>query len=387
MKILFFIRALDVGGSQRQLAMLASGLARRGHDVAVAVLYGGGVREEALRRAGVRILPLAKTGRWDVAGPLARLWRLFLAERADVVYGFLPTQTTLAAVLLPPWLTTRLVFGVRSGGMELGSYDALSALSYRLEAWLSRRADLVITNARAARLDAMARGLPASRIAVVPNGIDTETMRPDPAAGRERRRAWGIGEETLLIGMVARLDPMKDHAGFVAAAADFARRHADARFVCVGGGPAAYQAELDASARRHGLERRLLWAGEANELRSVYSAFDIATLSSAFGEGFPNVVGEAMACGVPVVATDVGDMAAILGDCGEVVPARRPDLLSAGWTRMRARLTEDRAGLRTAVRARIVQHYAVERMVETSESVLAALCQGRAAAAIAAQYA
>jgi glycosyltransferase involved in cell wall biosynthesis len=387
MKILFFIRSLDIGGSQSQLAMLASALVQRGHDVAVAVLYSGHVMEGALEAAGVRILRVNKASRWNVAGPLLRLWRLFLTERSDVIYSFLPTQTTLAALLLPPWLPTRLVFGIRAGGMQLDRYDALSALTYRLEAWLSWRADFVIVNARAVRADAVARGLPAERIAVVPNGIDTDAMRPDAAAGRELRSRWGIGENEFAIGMVARLDPMKDHANFLSAAAAFMQRHPDSRFVCVGDGPAAYRRELEALARSRGLEGRILWAGEIGASRAVYNAFDIAALSSAFGEGFPNAVGEAMACGVPVVATDVGDVAVILGDCGEVVPPRQPDRLSAAWARMRERLSQDGENLRADVRARILQHYGVNPMVDRSEEVLSELCAGRPAAAIAAQHA
>ena len=387
MKILLFIRSLDIGGSQSQLAMLANGLAQRGHDVAVAVLYSGHVMEGALESTGVRILPIGKRSRWNVAGPLLRLWRLFLEERPDVVYSFLPTQTTLTALLLPPWSPTRLVFGVRSAAMELGKYDVLSRLVYRLEALLSRRADLVIVNARVARTDAVARGMPADRTAVIANGIDTEAMRPDPDAGRAIRAAWGIGEKEFVIGMVARLDPMKDHANLLGAAAAFVQQHADARFVCVGDGSAAYRRELEALARSHGLAGRMLWAGEIGASRAVYNAFDVATLSSAFGEGFPNAVGEAMACGIPVVATDVGDVAVILGDCGEVVPPRQPDRLSAAWARVRERLSRDGDKLRAETRARIVEHYGVNTMVDRSEEVLSELCAGRPAAAIAAHYA
>jgi len=385
MKILFFIRSLEVGGSQRQLAMLAGGLAQRGHDVTVAVLYSGHAFEEPLARAGVRIVALNKASRWAVVGPLWRLWRLFLAAKADALYGFLPTQTTLAALLLPPWSATRLVFGVRSAAVELEKYDALSAWSYRLEAWLSRRADLVIANARAARADAAARGMPADRIAVIANGIDTVAMCPDAAAGRALRATWGIAPDAFVVGMVARLDPMKDFPGFIAAAVAFAQKNPDARFVVVGDGPPAYRRELAAMADARGLGDRLVWAGEASELAPVYNAFDIATLPSAFGEGFPNVVGEAMACGIPVVATDVGDVRLVVGDCGEVVPPRQPDLLAEGWTRMRSRVREN-PDLRAEARARILRQFDVNTMVDKTEQALSALCAGRPAAAIAAQY-
>jgi Glycosyltransferase Family 4 len=112
MRVLFFIRDLAVGGSQRQLAVLAAGLARRGHDVAVAVLYAGGALETLLGDSGARLLTIGKSSRWQTVAPLARLRQLFLSERPDLVYAFLPTQTTLAALLLPRRLKTKLIFGL-----------------------------------------------------------------------------------------------------------------------------------------------------------------------------------------------------------------------------------------------------------------------------------
>jgi glycosyltransferase involved in cell wall biosynthesis len=384
MKALFLVRDLGVGGSQRQLGVLAAGLARRGHDAAVAVLYPGGALEASLAGSGARLISIEKTGRWNVVAPLARLRRLFVSERPDLVYAFLPMQTTLAALLLPARLNTKLVFGLRAGGMQLDHYDALNALSYRTEAWLSRRADLIIANARAVRADAAGRGLPAGRIAVVPNGIDTDAMRPDAAAGRALRRSWGLADDAFVIGCVARLDPMKDHPNLLRAAARFAQDHPQARFVCVGDGPD--RGKLAELANSLGLADRVVWAGERGDVRAAYSAFDIATLPSAFGEGFPNVVGEAMACGAPVVATDVGDTGAIVGAHGEVVPPGRPDLLSAGWARLRRRLAEN-PDLRTVARDAIVTNYGLDAMVRRTEAVLSQLVAGRPADEIAREFA
>jgi glycosyltransferase involved in cell wall biosynthesis len=385
MKVLFLVRDLAVGGSQRQLAVLAAGLARRGHDVAVAVLYAGGALETLLADSGVRLLPIGKSNRWHALAPLARLRRLFVGEDPDLVYAFLPTQTTLAALLLPPRCKSKLVFGVRAGGMQLDHYDTLSALTYRSEVWLSSRADLVIVNARAVRADAVTRGLPSDRIAVVPNGIDTENLQTDAAAGQTMRRAWGVSDNAFVIGCVARLDPMKDHANLLQAAARFADKHPDARFVCVGTGQADYRRKLEATANSLGLSDRVVWAGEIGDVRAAYSAFDIATLTSAFGEGFPNVIGEAMACGAPVVATDVGDAREIVGEHGEVVPPKQPELLQAAWARLRLRLAQDR-DLREATRRSIVATYGLEAMVRRTEDVLEELMSGKPAAEIARRF-
>jgi glycosyltransferase involved in cell wall biosynthesis len=260
----------------------------------------------------------------------------------------------------------------------------LSALTYRSEAWLASRADLIIANARAVRTNAIARGMSADRIAVVPNGIDTETMRPDVAAGRALRRTWGLSDDAFIIGCVARLDPMKDHANLLSAAASFARDNSDTRFVCVGGGPLRQQ--LEQRANTLGIADRILWVGEFADVRAAYNAFDIATLSSAFGEGFPNAIAEAMACGIPVAATDVGEARLIVDGLGEVAPPKNPALLCSAWMRLRARLAREPA-LRAAVRDAIVANYSLEAMVHRTEDILTGLAAERPAPEIAREFA
>lgn len=376
MNILIFVRSLAVGGTERQVPLLARGLVARGHQVTVAQFYSGGAMEETLSDCNVRLAPLGKTGRWDIFGPLWRLRQLLLAEQPDVLYSFLPMQNVIAPLLRRRSLKTRLVFGVRASGMQLDHYDRLSALSYFAEAWLSRYADLIVANADCFRADGAARGFPANRIAVVPNGIDTGLMHADPEARQRQRQVWNVGEQTFVIGIVGRLDPMKDHPNFLAAAANFAKQNSDVRFICVGGGETGqYRDRLVRLAHELGIGECVSFTGEQKDVVSVYNAFDIATLSSAFGEGFPNVIGEAMACGVPVAATDVGDACKIIGDYGVIVPPRQPDLLSAAWVQLRQRLISE-PELRQSARAHIVKNFSVDAMIERTECVLTQVCEG-----------
>jgi glycosyltransferase involved in cell wall biosynthesis len=128
----------------------------------------------------------------------------------------------------------------------------------------------------------------------------------------------------------------------------------------------------------------VLWVGKIDDMKSAYNAFDIATLSSAFGEGFPNTVGEAMACGVPVAATDIGDVRAIIGELGEVVAPKDPDLLCAAWQRLRQRAQEP--GLRRQAREAIIANYGLDTMVRRTEDILTQLTAGRRAQDIAREF-
>ena len=139
-----------------------------------------------------------------------------------------------------------------------------------------------------------------------------------------------MSETEHLIGMVARLDPIKDHLTFLNAAARLRANRSNVKFVCVGGGSSIYQDNLCQMVRQLGLEASVTWAGERFDLRKVYNALDLVTLTS-LSEGFPNTLAEAMACGVACVATDVGDASRILDGTGCIVPPGDPDALASAW--------------------------------------------------------
>ena len=373
MKIVFLARSLDYGGAERQLVTLAAGLRERGHEVSIAVFYSGGNLEARARDAGVAILSLGKRGRWDVAGFAWRFLKTLRALRPDILHGYLATADLLAVLARPFLPGTKTVLGIRASNMELRHYDWLARLIDRLEALNASPADLVIANSEAGRAHALLRGFPDGKMVVVPNGIDTQLFGPDPLTRARVRADLGVGNEKRLIGLVARLDPMKDHPTFLNAAAQFLKSGGAARFVCVGDGPRDYREALHSLARELGLEATLLWVGARDDTPALYNALDLLTLTSAFGEGFPNVLGEAMACGVPCVATDVGDAKRILGEAGTIVPPRDPAALAAAWRATLNRLAQEGEALRVQARQRIVTQFSAEAMVAQSERYLLAL--------------
>jgi glycosyltransferase involved in cell wall biosynthesis/O-antigen/teichoic acid export membrane protein len=367
MRITFLTRSLGYGGAERQLSALARGLHARGHRVVVAVFYAGGPLEGELRRAGVPVQVFGKAGRWDLPLFFLRLIQFLRQEQPQILHGYLDTQNliSMAARLIIP---TKAVAGVRASDPDLRHRDWLAHLLYFAEQRLIPFSDLVVVNSRAGLDYFGPRRLRRNRTVVIPNGIDADRFVPDREAGRRVRHELGVSEQTTLIGVVARLDPMKDHTTFLRGAAGLAQRREDVRFVCVGSGPSRYVHDLRARAEELGLGQRLIWAGSRDDMPAVYNALDVAVISSHGAEGFPNVVGEAMACGVPCVVTDVGDAAWIVGETGRVVPPRDPAALAAAIDSM---LDDAARGLvnRQLMRDRIVANFSIAALVDSSEWV------------------
>ncbi len=372
MKVLLINRSLAYGGIERQLTVLAAGLRQRGHDVSVVVFYPGGALEADLLRSGVSVVSLDKRGRWDVVPFLFRMLRSARSDRPDVLYSFLPVPNIIVAALLPVLRPSRVVWGVGAADVDLSLYDWLTRLSYGLEARLSRLADLIISKSVAGRDHAVAQGFPAERMVVIPNGIDIERFRPDAEARRRLRGEWGVAEQETLIGLVARLDPIKDHPTFLRAAAALFERSPGARFACVGDGPAGYRRALGEVAAELGIGERVVWVAARDDVSAVYNALDIATCAS-LSEGFPNTVGEAMACGTPCVVTDVGDSAWVVGDTGVVVPPGKPQALAQGWRAMLERLEREGPSVGAAARARIAENFRAEDLARRTEAAFETL--------------
>lgn len=335
--------------------------------MAVAVVYSGGPLEKDLRGTSVRVLTLNKRGRWELAGFLWRLIKLVVREQPDILHTY--TDNLFAVAAQPCLPSMKIVWGIRGSEVDFSRYDWLYRVSYRLSCILSRTADLIISNSHAGRKVHVADGYPEKKVIVIPNGIDTARFRPD-SKGRERvRREWKLAGHDLLIGVVARLDPMKDHDTFLRAASLVLQVRSAARFVCVGDGPPQYRAALQSRAHELGLSDHVLWAGVRSDVVDVLNALDVLVSSSSFGEGFSNVIGEAMACGVPCVATNVGDAGLIVGDVCELVEPGDPVALSDGIKRLLARRPSPEE-----LRRHIVDKFSLDNLTLRTERELLVLC-------------
>lgn len=371
-RLTFLIRRLDRGGAERQLIELLKGIDKTRFEVDVITLYAGGTLwEEACSVPGIRIRHLGKKGRWHLQA-LPALVQIFRRTRPYIVHGYMDVANLLALAAKPTG--AKVVWGIRASKIDSSAYDRLRRVALRLESWLSSLPDLVICNSDAARLDAVARGFPRARTVVIPNGIDTDRFRRSSTLRSELRAAWGVSAGELLVGIVGRLDPMKGHSVFLAAAREVVRIHPHARFAIIGGGHLL--PELTREAEQLGLRERVLWVGERNDVPAVLSALDLSVSASLFGEGFSNVLAESMACGVPCVASNVGDAAKILGDFGWLVPAGDAAALAR---QICAALKDCVAGVVRGdlLRQRIVDEFGLEKLAHATERALGSLMVSR----------
>jgi len=373
-RLFLLIRSLNVGGAERQLIELVKGLDKNIFIITVGVFYHEGpLIEEINDMHGINVISLNKRGRWDILRFVFRFIKLLKTLQPDILYSFLPDANLVGLISGKIARVKQIVWGVRASNMDVSRYDWLAGISLRLSAFLSRFPDAIIANSYVGRSFHESMGYSNKRFHVIHNGINTERFKPDRNTGTRMRAEWGIDEKTVLIGLMARMDPMKDHPTFLKAAQIFIQRHNDVCFVCVGDGSVDYKEKLYLLSEESGLRDFIIWAGFRNDMPALYNALDIVTSSSSFGEGFPNVIGEAMACGVPCVVTDVGDSALIVGDKGLVVPIKDPEALANGWMNMLKRLENNVCLDSKNICERIVSKYSVELLIRKTSKMLLSL--------------
>jgi glycosyltransferase involved in cell wall biosynthesis len=371
LKIAFLIRDLNYGGAQKQLVTLVKGINQQCFDVTVLYFYSGGPLEKDLKDSGIKLICLEKRERWDVFSFFLRVIRHIKYIQPDILHGYLNESNLLTIFLKPFFPSIRIIWGVRECDATSNLYGWLGRLLSQLECILSPLADQIIVNSYAGKDHYLSYGFPADTMAVIPNGIDTECFKPDQESRAKLRTGWGIPENTILIGLVGRLDPRKDHPTFLRAAALLHQEIQDIRFICVGGTKnrtqELYQQELYRLTEELGISEKVIWTGARADMPAVNNALDMS-ISSSYSEGFPNVIGEAMACGVPCVVTDVGDSAWIVGDTNLIVSPKDPEALKHAIYSLIKNLSTNNYS-KNNIRQRIIDNFSVRQLVLKTEDI------------------
>lgn len=375
MRILHIITTLDCGGAEAMLVKLVQAMAAGdGTRSTVVSLMGPGIYGAVLSQSGVPVHCLGMRRGVPTPGAVLRLVRILRREKPDVVQTWMYHADLIGTLAARLGGVGPVCWNIRCSDMDLSQYSRLTRWLVALLARLSTLPAAILVNSQAGLRAHQALGYQPRAWCVIPNGFDAERFRPDRLVRQQVRQELGLSEEALVIGMVARFDPMKDHATFLAAAAILAQRHPGLRFILVGKDVTPDNpAFADTDTAGGALAGRLRLLGQRGDVHRLLPALDVVCLSSAFGEGFPNVLGEAMACAVPCVATDVGDAAWLLAGTGLTVPPRQPQAFADAVDHLLSLPAEERLRLGQAARQRILDGLTVSAVAGQYGDVYARL--------------
>ena len=366
--VLYLITELDVGGAQTALLRLLTGLDRDRFSPTVVCLYNGDATvARQIRALGIPVTDLGMNAkwRWDA---FWRLYRLLRRKRPAILHTWMFHANIPGRVL-----------GRLAGVPIVISSERTMGQERRWRYWLSRITDrltdrVICVAGRVADFAAQTIGISPDKLVVIHNGIPLEDFQPGDRV--VARAGLGIPTSACVVGTVGRLHPVKGTSYLLEAFADLAPGHAEAILLLVGDGP--QRTQLEELARCLGVSERVRFLGNRSDVSRLLQAMDVFVLASVW-EGMPNAALEAMAVGLPVVATGVGGTpeAVVDGETGLLVPPRDPD----GLAQAIARLLRDPELWRTmgqAGRRRVEQHFSVEQMVRQTERLYEELLSGDA---------
>ena len=355
-KVMHVITGLQSGGAEGMLTRIVLAQGKGSHQIVVS-LMDDGIHGAPLRAAGVEVHSLGMRRSFPSPRGLLALAMLMRRAKPDVVMTWLyhADLAGLVAAVLSGLGSRRVIWNLRCSNMDLSHYSPTTRWVLALLVRLSRFAGAVAVNSKAGQAYHASLGYRPCEWMYLPNGFDLDEWRPDDADRAAMRAELGLDHGELAVGLVGRVDPMKDHATFFAAAKKLVDGRNDLRFVLIGQGTA----QLPVAAELTG---EVIALGERRDVPRLLRALDLAVLSSAFGEGFPNAVAEAMASGLPCVVTDVGDAAEIVGDTGAVVSVRSANALAHAVEEILREPEERGRERRWRARRRIADQFSLTRV-------------------------
>lgn len=368
-RIVHVISDLDTGGAEITLFRLVAGMDRLRFENIVISLLDRGSLGDCIEAVGVPVHCLEmRRGRAEFSA-VFKLVRLLRDIKPAVVQSWLYHSDLLSLVSTSLAGRPPMVWNVRCSDMDLQFYPRQTWWVLRALAWYSSRPAAVVVNSLAGKQLHEKIGYRPRRWEVIPNGFDLDRFRPNAVARNSIRHELGLSSNTVLVALIARLDPMKDHATFIDAATRVVKLRPNTHFLLAGKGVArlARQAVVEK------LSNRVHLFGERQDIDQVLPGVDIACLSSV-SEGFPNILGEAMAAEVPCVSTDVGDVRFLFSSTGRIVPVRDPEAMAIAIVELIDCGPQVRAELGRAARARIEAEFSLPRMIERYQVLYSDLC-------------
>lgn len=367
-KVLFIITGLDTGGAEMMLFKLLTGLNLHHFEPLVVSLSDKGVIATRMEQLGIPVDAVGLKKDVGLFRGALRLGSIIRQFRPDVIQTWMYHADLFGGVVARLTSQAPVAWNIRHSDLDLEGTPRRTRMIARacaILSWVIPKQ--IVCCSHASSRSHVGMGYSGNKMLVIPNGFDTDGFRPDTAARIDVRRTLKIPEGAPLIGMVARFHPYKDHPNFMRAAALVQAELPNAHFVLCGADFTSRNTQLGSLIREVGTHKVHL-LGIRTDVPRVLASLDLAVLSS-YTEGFPNVVGEAMSCGVPCVVTDVGDSRQIVADTGQVVPARNPEALAEACLKVLRMSAAERIALGERARARVLSEYSLGAVVGRYEAL------------------
>lgn len=352
------------------LYKLLAGMNRDQFENAVISLTTIGPVGEKIQGLGIPVRALQMRPSLASLGTIGRLRRWLRQDAPDLLQTWMyhaDLVGSLAAGRIP------VIWNVRASALSPQDSKHHTRIVQRIAGRFSRHlAQRIIFNSHLAQRLHSQLGYDVGRSVVIPNGFDLDQFQPNPAARQAIRQTLGISDTQPVIGYVARFHPHKDHHNFIQAATQIHQHLPDVQFVLCGKDITPHNPTLMGWIREGGIESVTHLLGIRTDIPDLTASFDMGVVAS-LSEAFPNVIGEAMACEVPCVVTDVGDSARIVGELGRVVPPQSPTALAEAcleWLQH-----PPSAEFKHRLRQHILEHYSLSAIIQQYEALYRAVAQ------------
>jgi glycosyltransferase involved in cell wall biosynthesis len=366
-KIVHIIAALNVGGTEMMLYKLLPRMRKDRFENIVFTLKEKGSLSRDFESQNIRVYNVGGMGGILRISALIRSLKIFRQINPDIIQGWLAHGNFVAqitSILLPYRLST--LWNIRYTALPKTETKRSILFIIKLLSILSFLPQKIVFNSKAGADDHIRIGYRSDKSCIIPNGFDTKLFSPSEKNRSCVRSELNISEEAVLIGLIGRFDPLKDHRCFLKAGAKLLSNKREILFLLAGREVDWQNRHLKQFIEKLGISGKVFLLGERRDVHRITAALDIAACSSV-AEGLPNVIGEAMSCGVPCVVTDVGDSAWLVGDSGIVVPPRNHEALCEAWLKLIELGSEKRRVLGEKARKRIEDYFSIQMIVKKYE--------------------
>ena len=369
-KIMHLITDLDTGGGEMMLLKLLQTIDTSIFENVVVSMMDLGTLGYQIESRGIPVYTLNMQRGMPNPFAFIKLLRIIQNEQPTLLQTWL-YHADLMGVLAGKIKGIPVIWNVLCADIDLSKYSIITSIILSCCRRLSDKPAAVVVISNAGLSLHRSIGYKPKSWKVIPNGFDINSFHPNENARKEFRCELGLAKDSVLIGIIARDDPMKDLPNFINAGGILLNMNSlntDIHFIMVGKGIVQNNQRLNSLVSQNACDECFHLLGQRSDIPMIMAALDTFCLSS-LSEGFPTVVGEAMACGIPCVVTDAGDSAAIVGDTGRIVPVNNPEALAAACLELVNMTVQERRELGKRARERIELNYSLPSVINMYEDL------------------